>query len=65
VKRGVSKRLAVLSISSFCWSGDPRFRYTLYTPWVIILEMKLVCRRQLHRKCITINLCIAIRQQIY
>ena len=34
MKRAVSKHLAVLDISCFCWSGDPGFWYTMFSPYL-------------------------------
>jgi len=32
--KAVSKHPAVSDISCFWWSGDPRFEYPVFTPWV-------------------------------
>jgi hypothetical protein len=36
-KKALSKHLAVLDMSCFCWSRDPSFQYLMFTPWVSVL----------------------------
>jgi len=36
--KAVDKYLAVLVIAYYWWSGDQRFWYPMFTPWVIVLH---------------------------